>query len=111
MRLPWLTQADFDHLLWACDLNFVRGEDSLVRAAWAGAPFVWQVYPQHDGAHAAKVEALLAGMAAPPDVRGAVAGLERHRHGAVAWPGLPAHCALARRGPRPGASACSTRPT
>ena len=54
-----LTQPDFDRLLWACDLNFVRGEDSLVRAQWAGAPFVWQIYPQHDGAHRAKLEAFL----------------------------------------------------
>ena len=42
--LPLLTQADYDRLLWSCDLNFVRGEDSFVRAQWAGAPFVWQVY-------------------------------------------------------------------
>jgi uncharacterized repeat protein (TIGR03837 family) len=57
--LPWLTQADYDRLLWACDLNFVRGEDSFVRAQWAGAPFVWQIYPQHDAAHAAKLGAFL----------------------------------------------------
>ena len=57
--LPWLTQHDFDHLLWASDLNFVRGEDSLVRALWAGKPFVWQAYPQHDGAHHRKVDALI----------------------------------------------------
>ena len=68
VHLPWLTQPDFDRLLWACELNFVRGEDSLVRAVWAGAPFVWQAYPQHDGAPAAKVQALLATMAAAPDV-------------------------------------------
>ena len=49
--LPLLEQAEFDHLLWASDLNFVRGEDSLVRALWAGKPFVWQIYPQHDDAH------------------------------------------------------------
>lgn len=55
--LPWLSSADYDHLLWACDLNFVRGEDSLVRALWAGRPFVWQLYPQDDGAHAAKLQA------------------------------------------------------
>ena len=55
--LPWLSQNDFDHLLWACDLNFVRGEDSFVRAQWAGKPFVWQIYPQHDGAHALKLQA------------------------------------------------------
>jgi len=58
--LPWLTQADYDHLLWSCDLNFVRGEDSLVRAIWAGRPLLWQIYPQHDGAHAAKLAAFLA---------------------------------------------------
>jgi len=57
--LPWLTQADYDRLLWACDLNFVRGEDSFVRAQWAAAPFVWQIYPQHDAAHAAKLDAFL----------------------------------------------------
>ena len=57
--LPWLTQRGFDELLWACDLNFVRGEDSLVRALWADKPLVWQAYPQQDGAHHAKVLALM----------------------------------------------------
>ena len=57
LLLPRLTQADFDQLLWAADLNFVRGEDSFVRAQWAGKPFVWQIYPQDDGAHAAKLRA------------------------------------------------------
>ena len=57
--LPMLTQRQFDELLWASDLNFVRGEDSLVRSIWAGKPFVWQIYPQHDDAHHAKLNALL----------------------------------------------------
>jgi uncharacterized repeat protein (TIGR03837 family) len=57
--LDWLSQDDFDHLLWSSDLNLVRGEDSLVRAIWAGKPFVWQLYPQTDGAHADKAEAFL----------------------------------------------------
>lgn len=57
--LPWLTQQHYDHLLWACDLNFVRGEDSLVRALWAGKPWVWQAYPQQGGVHHVKVQALL----------------------------------------------------
>ena len=57
--LPYSTQQGYDHLLWACDLNFVRGEDSFVRAQWAGTPFVWQIYPQHGGAHAAKLHAFL----------------------------------------------------
>ena len=67
--LPALAQADFDHLLWACDLNFVRGEDSLVRAIWAGKPFVWQIYPQHDSAHHAKLRAFLDVMDAPQSLR------------------------------------------
>ena len=57
--LPHLTQDDYDHLLWASDFNFVRGEDSLVRAIWASKPFVWQIYPQDDSAHHAKLEAFL----------------------------------------------------
>lgn len=67
--LPALTQRDFDHLLWACDLNFVRGEDSLVRALWANKPFIWQIYPQHDDAHHSKLEALLDVLNAPPSLR------------------------------------------
>jgi uncharacterized repeat protein (TIGR03837 family) len=67
--LPWLAQAEFDCLLWSCDLNFVRGEDSLVRALWTGRPFVWQLYPQDDGAHHAKLEAFLEWLQAPPSWR------------------------------------------
>jgi len=61
VALPYLAQDDYDRLLWACDLNFVRGEDSFVRAQWAGKPFVWHIYPQHeDNAHHAKLEAFMA---------------------------------------------------
>ena len=62
-------QGAFDEMLWACDLNFVRGEDSLVRAVWAGQPLVWQIYPQTDGAHAAKLTAFLDWLQAPPSLR------------------------------------------
>jgi uncharacterized repeat protein (TIGR03837 family) len=67
--LPYLPQPDFDHLLWACDLNFVRGEDSLVRALWAGKPLVWHIYPQDDGAHLPKLSAFLDWLDAPPSLR------------------------------------------
>ncbi|MEP6965938.1 MAG: elongation factor P maturation arginine rhamnosyltransferase EarP [Polaromonas sp.] len=67
--LPWLTQAAYDELLWACDLNFVRGEDSLARALWAAKPFVWQIYPQHDDAHLHKLKAFLDWLQAPPTLR------------------------------------------
>jgi uncharacterized repeat protein (TIGR03837 family) len=58
--LPFLPQVRYDELLWACDLNFVRGEDSFVRAQWAGKPFVWQTYPQSGNAHLTKLDAFLA---------------------------------------------------
>ncbi len=86
-RLPYLSQADFDHLLWSADLNFVRGEDSLVRALWAGAPFVWQAYPQNDGAHGPKVDSLLGQWHPSAEVSAcwrAWNGLP-----GAAWPGLP----------------------
>lgn len=67
--LPLLEQAEFDRLLWASDLNFVRGEDSLVRALWAGKPFVWHIYPQHDDAHLAKLQAFLDMLQAPTSLR------------------------------------------
>ncbi|MHB1176469.1 MAG: elongation factor P maturation arginine rhamnosyltransferase EarP [Sulfuriferula sp.] len=57
--LPFFPQARYDELLWACDLNFVRGEDSLVRALWAACPLVWQIYPQQDDAHQEKLDAFL----------------------------------------------------
>ncbi len=64
-----LTQRDFDHLLWACDLNFVRGEDSLVRALWAAKPFIWHIYPQQDDAHHTKLLALLDVLDTPDSLR------------------------------------------
>ena len=67
--LPTLTQVDFDHLLWACDLNCVRGEDSVVRALWAGRPLVWQIYPQDDAAHILKLDAFLEMLDASPSLR------------------------------------------
>ncbi len=68
-RLPALPQAGFDELLWSCDLNCVRGEDSLVRALWAGRPFAWNIYPQDDGAHRDKLLAFLDWMQAPATLR------------------------------------------
>jgi uncharacterized repeat protein (TIGR03837 family) len=83
--LPWLDQTNFDHLLWASDLNAVRGEDSLVRALWAGVPFLWQAYPQPDGAHAAKLRALLALLALPAEA----AAANEAWNGLAAWKSLP----------------------
>ena len=57
--LPFLAQDDYDKVLWACDWNFVRGEDSFVRAQLAARPLVWQAYPQSGDAHRIKLEAFL----------------------------------------------------
>ena len=67
--LPTLSQTQFDALLGRCDLNMVRGEDSLVQAIWAGKPFIWQAYPQTDAAHRAKLDALLDWLQADSAVR------------------------------------------
>ena len=67
--LPTLSQTQFDALLGRCDLNMVRGEDSLVQAIWAGKPFIWQAYPQTDAVHRAKLDALLDWLQADSAVR------------------------------------------
>jgi uncharacterized repeat protein (TIGR03837 family) len=58
--LPFLPQTGYDTLLARCQLNFVRGEDSFVRAQWAERAFVWQAYPQSENAHFDKLDAFLA---------------------------------------------------
>lgn len=74
---PFLDQDRYDRLLWACDFNLVRGEDSFVRAQWAARPLLWQIYPQQEGAHWPKLQAFLdlycRGL--PPPAAGALSGL------------------------------------
>ena len=101
--IPFLDQDRYDELLWACDLNFVRGEDSFVRAQWAARPFVWHIYPTDDGAHWVKLAAFLARYTAGMD-RGArrrvTALWEAWNRGeamARAWPAFDA--AARRRSP------------
>ncbi|MFI8557859.1 elongation factor P maturation arginine rhamnosyltransferase EarP [Pseudomonas putida] len=57
--LPFVSQDDYDRLLWSCDFNAVRGEDSFVRAQWAGRPLLWHIYVQEENAHWEKLEAFL----------------------------------------------------
>ncbi|MFT6915640.1 MAG: putative repeat protein (TIGR03837 family) [Motiliproteus sp.] len=69
--LPFLSQDEYDRLLWSCDLNLVRGEDSFIRAQWAGRPLLWQIYPQQDDAHLDKLDAFVSrytrGLSPPAD--------------------------------------------
>lgn len=58
--IPFVNQQDFDKILWCCDYNLIRGEDSFVRAQYAGKPMLWHIYPQQENTHIAKLEAFLA---------------------------------------------------
>ena len=68
-RIPFVSQPEYDQLLWMADLNFVRGEDSVVRALWAGKPLVWQIYPQTKGTHLIKLDAWLKISNLPADIQ------------------------------------------
>jgi uncharacterized repeat protein (TIGR03837 family) len=57
--IPFVAQDFYDRLLWLSSVNFVRGEDSFVRAQWAAKPFAWHIYPQGDGAHWRKLDAFV----------------------------------------------------
>ena len=59
ISIPFIPQDDYDWLLAHCDFNIVRGEDSFIRAQLAGKPFIWNIYPQDDGAHHTKHKAFL----------------------------------------------------
>ena len=109
--LPFVEQERYDELLWACDVNFVRGEDSFVRAQWAGKPFVWQIYPQYDGVHLNKLRAFMARYCAglPADAAGALHGLSERWNSSTssgqahstssgqAWNDLSAHRSILRQ--------------
>ncbi len=57
--VPFLSQAEYDKLLTLCDINFVRGEDSWIRAIWAANPFIWLPYLQSENTHITKLNAFL----------------------------------------------------
>lgn len=57
--VSFLPLDDYDRLLWQSDINFIRGEDSFVRAQWAAKPFIWQIYQQDEDAHLVKLSAFL----------------------------------------------------
>ncbi|MDQ2964067.1 MAG: elongation factor P maturation arginine rhamnosyltransferase EarP [Pseudomonadota bacterium] len=90
--VPFVAQENYDQLLWACDVNFVRGEDSFVRAQWAARPLVWHVYPQAENAHRLKLDAFLARYSATlaPDPAAALRSLSTAWNGegdaGAAWP-------------------------
>ncbi|SFB32030.1 MULTISPECIES: elongation factor P maturation arginine rhamnosyltransferase EarP [unclassified Pseudomonas] len=75
--IAFVRQEQYDRLLWCCDFNAVRGEDSFVRAQWAGRPLLWHIYRQDEDIHLDKLDAFLelytAGLS--PSARAALIGL------------------------------------
>ena len=57
--LPFVSQEKYDRILWCCDFNIVRGEDSFVRAQWAARPLMWHIYRQDEDTHLQKLNAFL----------------------------------------------------
>ncbi|MBV4483115.1 elongation factor P maturation arginine rhamnosyltransferase EarP [Pseudomonas khavaziana] len=58
--IAFVRQEQYDRLLWCCAFNAVRGEDSFVRAQWAGRPLLWHIYRQDEDIHLDKLDAFLA---------------------------------------------------
>jgi len=104
-RARFAAQDTYDRLLWSCHLNFVRGEDSFVRAQWAGRPLIWNIYKQQGQSHLRKLKAFVSRYAATlPDTAGqAYAAFSSAWNGddgaaaAKAWPALAASLPMQQR--------------
>ena len=59
VKIPFLQQEEFDYFITTMDFLFVRGEDSLARAALTGLPYIWQAYKQDENYQLVKVNALI----------------------------------------------------
>lgn len=114
--LPFMPQGTYDELLWACDFNAVRGEDSFVRAQWAARPMLWHIYTQDEYAHWEKLEAFLElyTQDMPPAAGDALRALWRawNMDGDVggAWAGLEAQWSVVATHARQWSDKLATRP-
>ncbi len=54
---PMQQQEAYSYIIKACDLNVVRGEDSITQAVINGRPFLWHIYQQKDNIHLDKLRA------------------------------------------------------
>lgn len=112
--LPFMPQQDYDRLLWLTDCNFVRGEDSFVRAQWAARPLVWQIYPQQENAHHAKLEAFLGRYCSSLPEEAAVALRAFHHgwngYGSLSWNDFIRHRAALQAHAAAWAQQLSTEP-
>lgn len=55
----FLNQEEYEELINVVDFNFVRGEDSFIRAVLTGKPYLWHIYCQEELAHMDKLEGFL----------------------------------------------------
>lgn len=55
----FLSQDEYEEVIQVSDFNFVRGEDSIIRAIIAGHPFLWHIYCQEDMVHMEKLKGFL----------------------------------------------------
>ena len=74
--VPMTGHSGYDQTLLKCDFNLVRGEDSIARAMHTGHPFLWQIYPQDEGAHIVKLNAFLDCMERTLQAQNAALGTE-----------------------------------
>lgn len=57
--MNFLTQEEYEELINISDFNFVRGEDSFIRAVLTGKPYIWHIYCQDDFIHLDKLDSFL----------------------------------------------------
>ncbi|AFZ83516.1 conserved hypothetical protein of the DUF2331 family [Candidatus Kinetoplastibacterium blastocrithidii TCC012E] len=57
--IPFIDQDSFDKLICCMDINFIRGEDSFVRALLSGNPLIWNIYKQENNTHIDKLKSWL----------------------------------------------------
>ena len=59
LQMPYMDQSQFDILINLSDFNFVRGEESFIRALLTGKPYLWNIYEQDEMLHIEKLNAFL----------------------------------------------------
>lgn len=55
----FLNQEEYEELINLVDFNFVRGEDSFIRAVLTGKPYIWHIYCQDEYTHLEKLDSFL----------------------------------------------------
>ena len=55
----FLNQEEYEELINVVDFNFVRGEDSFIRAVLTGKPYIWHIYCQDEYVHMEKLAGFL----------------------------------------------------